>query len=110
MDIPSTFVDAADLDWRPTPYAGVQWKKLRFDAATQQSAVLIRFEPGSVYGAHRHPGGEEYLVLEGELEDGGKRYGTGTYVHHPPGSAHRPRSSEGCLIYVTLPEPIENLD
>jgi hypothetical protein len=46
-------------------------------------------------------------VLSGTLEDGGRTYGKGTYVHHPPGSAHRPRSPEGCLLFVALPRPIE---
>ena len=62
----------------------------------------LRFE-----GAHRHPGVEQYLVLEGSLTDGGKTYGAGTWVHHPPGSTHRPSSREGCLLYVTLDLPIE---
>lgn len=110
MDVGSVFVNELEQLWRPTPYEGVEWKKLRFDTASGQSAVLIRFAPGAAYGAHRHPEGEEYLVLEGELEDGGKLYGKGTYVYHPPGSAHRPLSPTGCLIYVTLSAPIEALD
>lgn len=106
----SLFVDPSALEWRPTPYEGVEWKKLRFDPATGESAVMLRFAPGAAYGAHRHPAGEEYLVMEGELEDGGTSYGAGSYVYHPPGSAHRPKSPAGCLIYVTLPQPIESLD
>jgi len=46
-------------------------------------------------------------VLSGSLEDGGATYGQGTFVHHPPGSAHCPSSAEGCLLFVTLPRPIE---
>ena len=102
-------VDSADLPWRDTPCAGVSWKKLRFDAATGESAVLLRFAPGAVYDAHRHPGGEQYLVLEGSLRDGADVWGPGAYVWHPPGSIHRPSSDDGCLVFVTLPEPIEVL-
>lgn len=105
--VESRYVDAADVPWRETPYPGVRWKKLRFDAETGESAVLLSFAPGASYGAHRHPAGEQYLVLDGSLEDGGQTYAAGTYVHHPPGSVHRPRSREGCLLYVTLPQPIE---
>jgi anti-sigma factor ChrR (cupin superfamily) len=105
----SEFVDGAALPWRDTPCAGVQWKKLRFDAASGESAVLLRFAPGATYDAHRHPEGEQYLVLEGELEDGGRRYGPLTYVRHPPGSAHRPSSPSGALVFVTLGKPIEAL-
>jgi len=106
----SLFLDTAELSWRDSPYAGVQWKKLRFDASSGQSAVLLRFEPGAAYGAHRHPAGEEYLVLEGSLEDGGQTYGEGCYVHHPPGSSHKPSSNEGCLLFVALARPIEDLE
>jgi len=98
-----------DLPWRDSPHPGVTWKKLSFDAASGRSAVLLRFAPGASYGAHRHPEGEEYLVLEGSLEDGGKTYGAGTYVKHAPGSVHRPSSKEGCLLYVSLPKPIEEI-
>jgi anti-sigma factor ChrR (cupin superfamily) len=110
MSDKSLFVDTDQLDWRETPYAGVRWKKLAFDRQTGRSAVILRFEPGAVYGAHRHPGGEEYLVLDGSLEDGGRSYGKGTYVYHPPGSTHKPASAEGCLLFVSLPAPIEDLE
>jgi len=106
----SLFVDASALPWRESPHAGVRWKKLAFDPASGRSAVLLRFEPGAAYGAHRHPGGEEDWVIEGSLEDGGRTYGAGTYVRHPPGSAHRPSSREGCVLFVSLPHPIETLE
>ena len=106
----SLFAAASSLPWRPTPCAGVQWKKLYFDAESGESAVLLLFEAGATYDAHRHPEGERYLVLEGELEDGGRRYGPLTYVRHAPGSAHRPHSPTGALVFVSLPKPIEPLD
>ena len=107
VSAPSTYVDVESLPWRPTPCAGVSWKKLRFDPTTSESAVLLKFEPGATYDAHRHPLGEQYLVLEGSLEDGGKSYGAMTYVHHAPGSAHRPSSKNGCVLFVVLPRAIE---
>jgi anti-sigma factor ChrR (cupin superfamily) len=107
MSATSEYVDGAALSWRETPYAGVRWKKLRYDETNGQSAVLLRFAPGASYGRHRHPQGEQYLVLEGSLEDGGRSWGAGSYVHHPPGSVHTPRSEAGCVLFVTLPAPIE---
>jgi anti-sigma factor ChrR (cupin superfamily) len=103
----SLYVDSHALPWRETPYPGVQWKKLHYDKDDGSSVVLLRFEPGAEYGAHRHPDGEQYMVLEGSLEEGGKTYGAGTWVSHPAGSMHRPRSDEGALILVMLPQPIE---
>lgn len=105
----SHFVDTETLPWRDSPYEGVRWKKLRYDAATGESTVMLEFAPGAAYGAHRHPKGEQYFVLEGSLEDGGRRYGAGTFVHHAPDSVHRPTSAEGCLLLVTLPHPIEDI-
>jgi len=109
-DPDNAYVAVDDLPWRDSPYAGVRWKKLHFDPATGESAVLLRFEPGAAYGTHRHPAGEQYLVLEGSLEDAGRTYGKGTYVRHAAGSIHRPSSKEGCLLFVTLPNPIEDLE
>lgn len=107
MSEKSVYVSVDELPWRPSPHAGVEWKKLYFDPSTGQSAVLLRFAPGASYGAHVHPEGEEYYILEGELEDGGRSHGPGTYVHHAPGSRHRPRSAKGCTVFVRLPRPIE---
>jgi anti-sigma factor ChrR (cupin superfamily) len=109
MDPRSIYVNEADEPWRETPYEGVSFKKLHFDRETRRSAVLVKFEPGSAYGAHRHPAGEEYYVLEGTLQDGGRSWGAGSYVLHPPGSAHRPTSKEGCVVFISLPEPVEVL-
>lgn len=111
---PSIRVDASELPWRPTPYAGVEWKKLAFDARPLDegggaSAVLLKFAPGASYGAHRHPRGEQYYVLEGSLEDAGQTWTAGSYVQHAPNSAHRPSSREGCVLFVTLAAPIEIL-
>ena len=106
----SVYVNEKDQVWRETPYVGVTFKKLMFERETGRSAVLVKFEPGTRYGAHRHPEGEEYYVLEGSIEDGGKTWGKGTYVYHPPGSAHRPTSAEGCVVLITLPKSVEVLD
>ncbi|MEM7261029.1 MAG: cupin domain-containing protein, partial [Planctomycetota bacterium] len=105
----SVAVDSNTLEWRETPSAGVQWKKLHFDRERGDSAVLLKFEPGASYAAHEHPAGEEYLILEGTLEDGGRTYGAGTFVRHAPGSVHVPRSQDGCIVYVRLAEPIREV-
>jgi len=110
MSEPSSFVDSNALPWRPTAYPGVEWKKLRFDPASGESSVLLRFQPGARYGRHRHPGGEQYLVLEGSLEDGGRTWGAGSFVRRAPGSAHGPSLAAGCLLFISLRAPIEDLD
>ena len=110
MNDESRYLDHASLPWRETSYPGVRWKKLHFDPASGRSSVLLSFAPGASYGNHRHPAGEQYLVLEGTLEDGGLSWGPGTFVHHPPGSEHRPSSPDGCLLFVTLDQPVQELE
>ena len=101
----STLLDTQTLPWRDSPSPGVRWKKIHFDG--RASVVLLEFEPGASYAAHRHPAGEEYWVISGTLIDGGKTVGAGTWVSHPPSSVHVPRSEDGCLLLVRLEAPIE---
>ena len=57
MQPDSEAIDTSELPWRPSPYEGVEWKKLHHDPQTGLSAVLLRFAPGASYGTHRHPEG-----------------------------------------------------
>jgi len=98
------------LPWRAFSDApGVEYKVLRRHATAGGLTLLLRFAPGADYPAHGHPAGEEYLILEGSLEDGGRTYRAGDYVYHPPGSAHRPASPEGSTLLVLLPAAIERV-
>jgi len=104
----SKFLDTAAMPWRVFDDApGVSFKVLKTHRPGTGVTLLLRFDAGAAYPAHRHPEGEEYYVLEGELTDGGKRYGAGTFVWHPPGSVHRPESARGAVVLVFLPAAIE---
>ena len=106
----SKFLDTQAMPWRPFDEApGVHFKVLKTHQPGTGVTLLLRFDPGAGYPTHRHPGGEEYLVLEGELVDAGRTYGVGTYVFHPPGSVHRPTSQSGATVLVFLPEAVEVL-
>lgn len=105
---PSKFLDTDAMEWRGFDEApGVSFKVLKRHPPGNGATLLLRFEPGSAYPAHRHVDGEEYLVLSGRLRDGAKTYGEGTYVYHPPGSVHRPRSDTGATLLVFVPGGIE---
>jgi anti-sigma factor ChrR (cupin superfamily) len=100
---------AGELEWREFKDApGVSYKTLRKHEGGGLT-LLLKFEPGARYHTHRHPGGEEYYVLEGELDDLGKTWPKGSYIYHPPNSAHRPSSKTGCVVLVVLPEAVELL-
>lgn len=105
---PSKFLDTDSMPWRGFDEApGVSFKVLKRHAPGNGATMLLRFGPDSAYPAHRHVDGEEYLVLTGELIDGATTYGAGTYVYHPPGSVHRPRSETGATLLVFVPGGID---
>jgi anti-sigma factor ChrR (cupin superfamily) len=69
-------------------------------------SYLLRFAPGAVLPAHRHPVDEECVVIEGRLRIGELMLG--------PGGFHRVRhdvldadstSDEGCVIYLRGASP-----
>ena len=96
-------VRAAEQRWVPSPLPGVERVMLdRLGAERGRATSLVRYAQGSSFHAHAHPGGEEILVLQGTFSDESGDYGPGWYLRHPPGSNHRPWSTEGALIFVKL--------
>lgn len=107
-------VRGTEVDWVPSPQAGVERRMLERDGEEVARATsIVRYAPGSSFSEHVHGGGEEYLVLAGTFADGEGSYPTGTYVRNPPGSRHAPSSREGCVLLVKLrqmsPEESERL-
>lgn len=56
---------------------------------------------------HSHPGGETYLVLEGEVYDEDGTYPPGSIVWMDPGSTHTPRTKGQTLILVLWPDGVK---
>lgn len=93
----------ADARWQPSPPPGVErWMLDRVGGEVARATSLVRYAPGSRFGRHVHGGGEEILVLDGVFSDDGGDHAAGTCLRNPPGSAHEPRSREGCLLFVKL--------
>ncbi len=98
-----------DLPWVPSPQAGVERRMLdRIGAEVARATSLVRYAPDSVFPAHSHGLGEEFLVLEGVFSDEHGDYPSGTYVRNPPGSRHSPRTGPGCTILVKLRQMIRS--
>jgi quercetin dioxygenase-like cupin family protein len=96
-------VHAAALDWVPSPAKGVERRMLfRIGGEKARATSIVRYAPGSRFARHGHPGGEEFLVLEGTFQDETGDFPVGTYVRNPPGTAHAPGSEPGCTIFVKL--------
>lgn len=97
-------VDTASMDWTPSP-AGSVWRKrvhLVGPPESGQVTSVVRYDPGSTFPAHDHPGGEEILVLEGVFSDEHGDWPAGTYLLNPEGFRHAPFSTEGCVLFVKL--------
>jgi anti-sigma factor ChrR (cupin superfamily) len=98
-----TIVHAAEASWVASPSAGVERRMLfRIGAEQARATSIVRYAPGSRFPRHLHPGGEEFLVLEGVFQDERGDYPAGAYVRNPPASAHAPGSDTGCIIFVKL--------
>lgn len=92
---------APELPWQPIS-PGFSLKVVRGGGDDDTRVLLLRVEPGTVIGRHRHGGEVHALQLAGqrELLDTGEVVGPGGYVYEPPGnvdswrrSATSPRSS-----------------
>lgn len=98
-----TLVHAAALDWAPSPARGVERRMLfRIGEEKARATSIVRYAPDSRFARHGHPGGEEFLVLEGTFQDETGDFPEGAYVRNPPGTGHAPGSGAGCTIFVKL--------
>jgi anti-sigma factor ChrR (cupin superfamily) len=96
-------VHAAELDWVASPSKGVERRMLfRIGGEKARATSIVRYAPGSHFPRHGHPGGEEFLVLEGTFQDETGDFPAGTYVRNPPGTGHAPGAEMGCTIFVKL--------
>lgn len=99
----TVLVHTANSEWLDSPQAGV--KRIPLERLLPESGPVtsvVKYEAGSSFSAHLHPGGEEILVLDGVFEDGDGRYPVGSYIRNPPGSSHKPFSRAGCVLLVKL--------
>jgi quercetin dioxygenase-like cupin family protein len=102
LSVPA-LVHAAALDWLPSPARGVERRMLfRMGEEKARATSIVRYAPGSRFTRHEHPGGEEFLVLDGTFQDETGDFPTGAYVRNPPGTGHAPGSEAGCTIFVKL--------
>ncbi len=96
-------VDSSALEWVDSPTVGVQRKMLERDGdEVARATSLVRYAPRSHFPSHAHELGEELFVLDGEFCDDSGRFGAGSYIRNPPGSAHAPWSDVGCMLFVKL--------
>ena len=91
-------VGAAEGNWHKL-MPGIERKVLHEEAGVM--SYLLRFAPGAVLPAHRHPIDEECLVLEGTLRIGTLVLGPGGYHRVPHDVLDADSTSDdGCVIFL----------
>ncbi len=84
----------------------LEWLPLSGRLGSDYECFLVRFKPGASSKPHEHTGNEEFLVLEGTLEDcDGAVFEAGDFVSYGQGSRHFSTSASGCLLLVVLRGP-----
>ncbi len=97
------FIKTQQLDWVPSPMAGVDRRMLdRVGDEVARATSIVRYAENSAFARHTHSGGEEFIVLDGVFSDEHGDYPAGTYVRNPVGTNHVPHSTDGCTIFVKL--------
>ncbi|MGY8755583.1 MAG: cupin domain-containing protein [Candidatus Poseidoniales archaeon] len=107
----SMSVDRAWID------ANVKWKEFGTGVRLgrlhrEDSTSLVLYDVVSdvevdAFMAHNHPGGEVYIVLEGEVWDEDGTYPTGSIVWMGRDTTHTPRTRGQTLILVLWPEGVK---
>jgi anti-sigma factor ChrR (cupin superfamily) len=97
-----------NISWRDFE-TGVKLGKLKREDKTS----LVLYEADSevtvdAFMPHMHPGGEAYLVLEGEVWDEEGTYPTGSIVWMNRETTHTPKTRGKTLILVLWPEGVKS--
>jgi len=106
----SHVVRPADMEWKPTRFAGCEVKTLYMDTQSGVMTALMRFAPGAVLPDHEHVNVEQTYVLEGRLVDKegpaeGTEAKTGEFIWREPGSRHSAWCPEGGLMLAIFQVP-----
>ena len=67
-----------------------------------EHVALVDWPAGELFQPHTHFGGEEILVLSGELKDEHGSYPSGTWLRSPHLSRHQPFAEEPTVIWVKV--------
>lgn len=100
-DLKELRINTQTEPWRQGLVPGLQVMPLH--AHDGVSTALVRWAPNTVFNPHRHPGGEEILVLDGVFRDDQGDYPAMSWLRSPRWSQHAPFTrAEGALIYVKV--------
>jgi anti-sigma factor ChrR (cupin superfamily) len=98
-------VNVHDVEWEPYSIQGREqvdcsWHNISYDDSGS-GTFLFRFKANGTSIPHEHLGWEEFLVIEGEIEEcDGSVYLAGDLVSLSPGSKHWSGSKSGAVALV----------
>ncbi len=101
-------IKCGEIELRPydrygEPRGDMDWFPLSGKTGEGYECFLLRFQPGARSTPHEHSGHEQFLMLDGELEDcDGTVFRAGDFVTFKPGSRHYSVSKKGCTMLVVL--------
>eukprot|EP00933_Yihiella_yeosuensis_P070714 TRINITY_DN7886_c1_g1_i1.p1 TRINITY_DN7886_c1_g1~~TRINITY_DN7886_c1_g1_i1.p1 ORF type:complete len:334 (-),score=64.93 TRINITY_DN7886_c1_g1_i1:58-1059(-) len=102
----SQLVTTSNLSWLPTAARkGVKRRLIERlgDEEKARATTIVNFDPGQDFPEHSHPGGEEFLVLDGVWRDVYGAFPKYSYIRNYIGSRHSPQiGEEGVTILVKL--------
>jgi len=96
-------VNSGEMHWEEAPsYSpGARICILRQGENGRIETMLLKVGNNFTAGGHTNTTGEEQLVVNGEIQSGGRSYAEGSYRFIPAGSSHDPwSSSTGALLLV----------
>lgn len=98
----STHVPAGTGEWLDNPDGAGRFRILRLHEGGG-ATVEVAIRAGAAGKPHRHPAGEELVMLEGEVEIDGILLRPGDYLHTVAGASHRARAVTDARFVLVLP-------
>ncbi len=107
----SLIVRTKEIPWTPWGMPGTHFKLLHCDDASSLLVILLKVEPGTVAGVHKHFGAAHAYILQGGF---GYEHGEvfeGDYMIEAGGITHQPFTGpKGLLLLGFMFGPIGGFD
>jgi anti-sigma factor ChrR (cupin superfamily) len=91
-----------DTNTAPWQQGNGNLKVMSLHSYKEESVALVKWPAGERFQPHKHGGGEEIYVIEGEFIDEYGRYPAGTWIRSPDMSQHNPYVERDTLIWVKV--------
>jgi quercetin dioxygenase-like cupin family protein len=95
---------ATQREWAATDFPGIERSLFRNNDSGGRTSV-VRLAKGAHFPRHTHQGGEEVLVLAGEVSIGGTTLAVGDYLYTSPGEEHDVLALSDAMIFVSSQKP-----